>query len=300
MSKIINSDTFVMAMDRENKPAARAKSGETVTFITQDALGGQVKSADTKIEALDWDAVNPATGPLYIEDAKPGDLLKVEIEEIKIADSCCMITGKDIGVCGGFYDKVLARVMTIDKRGVNFSDKINIPLNPMIGVIGVAPGEGRVNNGTPGEHGGNMDCKEIRQGAVLYFRVFVEGALLALGDLHGAMGDGEVSGCGAEVPGEVRVKVSVVKGRDLPTPFISNGEAFMTIASAQTIGEAIDAAALKGVDFLMKEAGMSREEAVSFISLACDVRVCQIVDPLKTARLEMPRKVLDGVISFTF
>ena len=292
MPNTISCDKFIMAMTRENKPVLTVKSGECVTFITNDALGGQVKSADTRIETLDWDAVNPATGPLFIEDAMPGDLLKVEIIDIKIAERCSMITGKDIGVCAGFFDRIMARVMPIENGFVNFSDTIKIPVTPMIGVIGVAPESGRVNCGTPGEHGGNMDCKEVRKGASLYFKVFTEGALLAMGDLHGAMGDGEVSGCGAEVSGEATVRVSVVKNRQLPTPFISNEKMFMTIASEKTIGEAIDSASLMGVDFLMNEVKMTREEAVSFISLACDVRVCQIVDPLKTARLEIPKELL--------
>ena len=294
MANIINRDKFVMAMNRENKPVLSVKSGETITFITQDALGGQVKSADTKVDVLDWNAVNPATGPLYIEDAMPGDLLKIEILKIKVADSSCMITGKGIGVCADFFDKILARVMPIENGCVIFSDKIKIPLAPMIGVIGVAPESGSINNGTPGEHGGNMDCKEVSQGAVLYLKVFVEGALLSLGDLHGVMGDGEVSGCGAELPGEVTVKVSVLKDKTLPTPFISNEQFFMTIASEESISHAIDSATLLGVDFLMNEANMTREEAISFISLVCDVRVCQIVDPLKTARLEIPKKLLDA------
>jgi len=298
MPNVITSDHFVFAMDRENKPVLTVKSGEIVKFVTLDALNGQIKSADTSMDALDWDAVNPATGPLYVEDSKPGDLLKIEILkiEIKTEETCAMITGKDIGVCAGFFDRVLSRVMGIKNGNVNFSDNIRIPLRPMIGVIGVAPETGRVNCGTPGEHGGNMDCKEVREGSTLYLRVFVEGALLALGDLHGAMGDGEVSGCGAEVPGEVTLRVSVIKGRQLPTPFISNEKAFMTIASAPTIGEAIDKAALRGIDFLMDETKMTREEAVSFLSLACDVRICQIVDPLKTARLEMPKELLAGIV----
>ena len=294
MTNIINNDKFVMAMSCENKPVLSVKSGESVTFITQDALGGQVKSADTKVDALDWNAVNPATGPLYIEGAQPGDLLKIEIKKIKVAGNSCMITGKGIGVCAESFDKILTRVMAIEKGCVNFSDKIKIPVKPMIGVIGVAPESGSINNGTPGEHGGNMDCKEVTEGVVLYLKVFVEGALLSIGDLHGVMGDGEVSGCGAEVEGEVTVKVSVLKDRELPTPFISSDKFFMTIASEESISHAIDSAALLGVDFLMNETGMSREEAVSFVSLACDVRVCQIVDPLKTARLQIPKKLLES------
>jgi amidase len=295
MPKLIKSDKFVFAMAKENKPAMTVESGETVKFIVNDALNGQVKSADARIDELDWNAVNPATGPLFVKGAMPGDLFKIEIIEIKLAETAAMITGKDIGVCAGFFDRILARVMRIDGGSVNFSDKIKIPLRPMIGVIGVAPESGRVNCGTPGEHGGNMDCKEVREGATLYLRVFAEGGLLAVGDLHGAMGDGEVSGCGAEAPGEATLKVSVIKGKELPTPFISGEKAFMTIASSATIDEAIDQAALRGIEFLMNETKMTHEEAVSFISLACDVRVCQIVDPLKTARLEMPKELLSQI-----
>ena len=295
MPNVISGEHSVFAMDRENKPALTVKSGEIVKFIANDALCGQVTSSRTAMEELDWDAVNPATGPLFVEGAMPGDLLKIEIQEIKIGETGAMITGKGIGVCAGFFDRVLSRVMSIKNGSVHFSDEIKIPVKPMIGVIGVAPESGRVNCGTPGEHGGNMDCKEVREGSTLYLKVFVEGGLLALGDLHGAMGDGEVSGCGAEAPGEVTLKVSVIKGKKLPTPFISNEKFFMPISSAETIGQAIDSAALKGVDFLMNELNMTREEAVSFISLACDVRVCQIVDPLKTARLEIPKELLPGI-----
>ena len=295
MSHVITDDHFIFAMQRENKPALTVKSGEIVKFVTRDALNGQITSADTSMEALDWDAVNPATGPLFVEGAMPGDLLKVEILEIKIGETSSMITGKGVGVCAGFFDRIVSRVMSIKNGNVEFSRNIKIPLTPMIGVIGVAPEKARVNCGTPGEHGGNMDCKEVREGATLYLKTFVEGALLSLGDLHGAMGDGEVSGCGAEAPGEVTVRVSVIKDRQLPTPFISGGKAFMTIASAATIGEAIDEAALRGVEFLMNEAKMTMEEAVSFVSLACDVRVCQIVDPLKTARLEIPKELLADI-----
>ncbi|MCL2616483.1 MAG: acetamidase/formamidase family protein, partial [Defluviitaleaceae bacterium] len=134
--------------------------------------------------------------------------------------------------------------------------------------------------------------KEIAEGAAVYLPVNVEGALLSLGDVHAVMADGECCGTGAEMPAEVLVKVDVLKNCAWPTPFIENDMYYMPMASALTADEAIDNAVHNGVDFLMGTYGMSRYDAVTFLSLAADVRICQVVDPLKTARLHIPKRLL--------
>ena len=133
-----------------------------------------------------------------------------------------------------------------------------------------------------------MDCKRIVKGSVLYLPVAVPGALLALGDLHAVMGDGEIVVCGVEIAGEVDVRVSVLKGIRLPTPFLAEGGRLMTIASAETLDEAGAEATRRMHRFLTERLNIETHEAGILLSAAADLRVCQVVDPLKTARMELP------------
>jgi len=282
---------------KDNAPVASVPSGSTVRFISKDALSGQITKDNYK-EAFgdfDWNTVNPATGPLAIEGAQPGDVLRVKILDIIVTtEDGVLLTGKGLGVCTDFFDSLESRIVRVKNGFVEFSPAIKIPIRPMVGVIGTAPAGEPINNGTPDKHGGNMDCKEIAVGAAIYLPVNVDGALLSMGDIHAVMADGEACGTGAEVSGEILVKVDVLKNCTRPTPFIENSTHYMPLASALTADEAIDNAVLNGVDFLMRSYNMSRFDAITFISLAADIRICQVVDPLKTARLNIPKNLLSS------
>ena len=136
-----------------------------------------------------------------------------------------------------------------------------------------------------------MDCKRIVKGAVLYLPVNVDGALLAMGDLHAVMGDGEIVVCGVEIAGEVDVRLSVLKGVSLPTPFLIEKDSLMTIASAKTLDEAAVKATQKMHRFLCERLNIENHEAGMLLSAAADLRICQIVDPLMTARMEFPTEI---------
>ena len=162
----------------------------------------------------------------------------------------------------------------------------------MIGVIGVAPASGSVPNGTPGPHGGNMDCTLISQGNSVYFTVGVEGALFGAGDFHAAMGDGEIVVCGAETAGELRFTAEVVPLKGLPTPFVETPELVATIHSAATTDEAASGATHRMADFLTQFAKIPLNDAGMLMSLVGQLKFCQVVDPLKTVRFEFPKSVL--------
>lgn len=165
----------------------------------------------------------------------------------------------------------------------------------MIGVIGVAPAGEGVLTVTPGAHGGNMDCRRIREGASIYFPVAAEGALLAMGDLHALMGDGEVFGYGLEVSGEVTVKVSVIKNMQLEQPLlIDKGEA-MCIASGETMEDAAEKA-LTSMYRLLRRCGQDEADAGILMSMVCDVALCQMVNPLFTVRAAMPQEMLKSML----
>ena len=167
-------------------------------------------------------------------------------------------------------------------------------IRPMVGVIGTAPSDEEVPCGTPGLHGGNLDSKVIQAGATVYLPVFTDGALLALGDLHALMGDGEVLVCGVEVPGRVTVRLGLVKGWRTPCPIVEAEEAFFVIWSADTLDEACHGAVRATLDLMRKSVGYSDADSLALLSVLGNLQVSQIVDPLKTARMEVPKPVLKG------
>lgn len=287
----IQTCTKVHVMDKANAPAAYAKDGDTVIFETLDCFGGQLTNEDQKMGGLDWSNINPATGPLYVEGAKAGDVLKVEILTIELDDHGVMIHSEGERVTGREVTGEVAKILPIENGCARFNDKLSFPLQPMIGVIGTAPAGEGIPTGTPGEHGGNMDCTRIGAGTTLYLPVNVDGALLAMGDMHAVMGDGEVGVCGVEIAGKITVRVSVIKDYALPTPFLLMDEMAMSICSAKTADEAADRATLAMHRFLVKELGMDGHDAGMLLSIAGNLRVCQVVDPEKTFRMELPRNV---------
>lgn len=287
----IHTDTKIHKMSENNPPVAKAKSGDTVCFETLDCFGGQLKSENDLLGGLDWNNVNPASGPLFIEDAMPGDVLKVEILKIELDDHGVMVDAPGEGVTGAAVSSESTKILPVENGKVKFNEKLSFPICPMIGVIGTAAkGEG-IDTGTPGSHGGNMDCTRIGEGATLYLPVNAEGALLAMGDLHARMGDGEVEVCGVEIAGKVTVKLTVLKNCKLPTPFLVNSELAMAIHSAETVDEACVGATMAMHGFLTGELGMNEHEAGMLLSVTGNLCICQVVDPEKTVRMEIPLSV---------
>lgn len=284
----ISAKDHIFALSSAHAPAAEAESGSVVTFETMDCFANGLSRPDQLFSSIDWNAINPATGPLAVRGALPGDVLKVEILDIRLADRGVMVTVPGFGALDREVTKETTKIVRIEDGEVVLTDRVRLPIAPMIGVIGVAPAGEPVVTGTPGDHGGNMDCKRIVKGAVLYLPVEAPGALLALGDLHAVMGDGEVVVCGVEIAGEVDVRVTVLKGAKLPTPFLAEGGRLMTIASAETLDEAASEATRRMHRFLQERLGIETHEAGMLLSAAADLRVCQIVDPQKTARMELP------------
>ncbi|MGX4686984.1 acetamidase/formamidase family protein [Vagococcus sp. JNUCC 83] len=288
----ISKENSIYAMDKKNKPVLTIKSGEQVTFETFDCFTNQIDREDYLFDRLDWDRINPATGPVFVVGAEVGDTLKVSIKKIKFKGKATMYTGPDAGVLGDELTENTIRILDIENNQLKFTDTINIPINKMIGVIGTAPKSGSVSCGTPDSHGGNMDCKEITEGTDLFLPVNVKGGLLALGDCHAAMGDGEVSVCGAEVPCEVTVEVEVIKEQDWPLPFLVKDEKISILSSKPSLDEASVTATKNMIYFVEKYTNLSKGEAIHLLSLVGNLRICQIVDPNKTVRMELPLSYL--------
>lgn len=292
MAVELTRDKAFFGFSPETEPVARVKQGEVLHLTTHDCFSGQLKTTADTLETLDWSITNPATGPIYIEDAKPGDILRVDLLEVTAHGPSVMVAVPGVGALGHLITE--EETVILEHRGdtVVYKDKVVVKQKPMLGVIGVAPAEGVVPNSTPGSHGGNMDCTLIGAGARLYLTVAVDGALFGCGDMHAVMGDGEVVVCGAETPGEVTLTTQVVPIPGLPTPFVENDDIVATIASAETSDEAYKLAIDQMHVFLTKVAGIDTNDAAMLMSLVGNLVFCQVVDPLITVRFEFPKSVL--------
>lgn len=288
----ISSGKTVLQMSPKNEHVLAVDSGSVVVFETLDCFSNHIQNEEQLFSSVGWDLINPATGPLFVNGAEPGDILKVEVLDIKVADQGVMTTAPKLGVLGKMVSET-TKIVPIKEGKALFNERIQIPINPMIGVIGTAPADEEIPTGTPGAHGGNMDCKRIVKGAVLYLPVNVPGGLLAVGDMHAVMGDGEIVVCGIEISGEVTLKVTILKGQNLPLPLLVEGDAVITIASEKTLDEAARNATIQMHSFLCNQLKLGIDEAGMLLSVLGELKICQVVDPLMTARMEVPKWLLD-------
>jgi len=292
MATQISREKVFFAFSPALKEIARIPQGEEVVMETHDCFEGQIQTANDLVDSLDWDHVNPATGPLYIEGAKPGDILRIDLLDISLGNQSSMVTLPGEGALGDVITEMETAILKLEDNHVVFKDKVRVPMRPMIGVIGVAPADGKVPNGTPGPHGGNMDCTMITAGNSIYFTVGVEGAMFGAGDMHAAMGDGEIVICGAETPGVVQFRAEVVDLKGLPTPFIESDDLIAIVYSAPTVDEAASKVTHLMAKFLTDFVKIPLNDAGMLMSLVGELKFCQIVDPLKTVRFEFPKAVL--------
>ena len=287
----VSADQVVFSLSKDATPVVKVRPGETVVFDTADCFSGQVRSIDAVMDSVDWTHVNPASGPVYIEGAEPGDVLVVRIEGVEVVSPGVMAVSDGFGVLARHFDGMSFQMVDIEGDRAAVSGA-SVPVRPMIGVIGVAPAGEPVPCGSPGPHGGNMDTTLIGAGATLYLPVFAPGALLATGDLHAAMGDGEICGTGVEVAGRVTLTVDVRRDLTLVNPVVETADVVAAIASAESLDEAAELATRDMADLLMGRLGLSAADATMLMSAAGQLQVSQVVDPLKTARFALSKIIL--------
>jgi len=293
MEKQLSREHVFYAFEPTLEPALHVAQGEEFLLETHDCFSGQLKSESDLLDVLDWDRINPATGPVYIEGVQPGDVLRVDLLKVRVVGHATMVTVPNEGVVGDRISQMETAVLQYKGDKVVFRNKVEIPMSPMVGVIGVAPASGKIPNGEPAAHGGNMDCTLITEGVSVYFTANVAGALFGCGDFHAVMGDGEIVICGAESPGEIRLKAQVMPQlKGLPTPFIETPDLLAAVASAGSLDQAGSDATHNMADFLTRFAQLSINDAGLLMSLVGSLKVCQVVDPQKTARFEFPKWVL--------
>ncbi len=293
--KTIPSSQHIYAFTPDLRAVETIAVGEAICFDALDALGGQVRVESDILAELDFNRVNPATGPLGTEGTKAGDTLVVRVTSIDMEDQGAIVTGPGLGVLGDEIKVHATRILPVRDGVVYFGD-MALKARPMIGVIGVASATGAFPTGTAHRHGGNMDAKEIGVDSTVYLPVFQDGAMLAMGDVHAVMGDGEVCVSACEVSAQITVKCDRIEGRCLDWPVVETLDAVHILVSLPTIEEALKEVTRQAVFFLQSARRLSKEDAYMLTSLAVDIGISQLVDPNKTAKASIPKAILPGPI----
>jgi len=289
----VRRDLAVFNFDKNNKVALEVEVNQTFLLKVPDAQGGSVKSKkDILYNGVDLNHVNPCAGPVYVKGAEPNDTIIVEIIDIQCVSNGFICILPNDGVLKA-YTKAYTHIFSIDKNKAYFDENIEIPLKPMIGTIGTTPIE-LIPTGRSGIHGGNFDAPILRAGTKLYLPVFVPGALILAGDCHAAQGDSEFS-MGIEVAADITLKVTkVIKGIQVPGPFIECPDTWSTVATGDTIKEAIVEASKNMADFLIRKLGIKMSQAAVLLSCVGNVRLCQATGIdiyASTVRVEVPKDI---------
>ena len=244
------------------------------------------------------DKGNASSGCIYVEGAKPGDLLTVHIKDIKVHPvgwtRYSGSTGAMPGYLGASNIGPQFRICRIENNEIIWNDKLRFPVEPMLGVVGVAPRREARHNGWAGEWGGNFDIQEVTTGARLSIPIHHDGALLHIGDMHARQGDGEICGGGGiETGGTATIKVELSDTpREMTWPRIENDEYIMTTACEKPAEDAFRIALSEMILWLEASYEMSKGEAYMFLSQCLEARVTQFVNPSYTYIAKVAKKYL--------
>jgi amidase len=276
--KRLRRDQITYYFGPDLAPALEVEAGEQILLETLDAASGRLQHAEDVgrfTRQRDPNRVNPATGPIAVRGAQPGDELRVEILDIKLAPQGYTRFAPGAGVMQAELTAPRAMMVYVEDGMLTCDNGIRFPARPMVGVIGTCPASGQCPTARPGPHGGNLDFNDITIGTVAHLPVFVPGGLLALGDLHASMGDGEVTGTAIEISGEVTIRVDLVRGTRLRRPWFETSEVWITYGHAPELEEAVRLAVLEMAEFLTARLSVSRAEAFLLLTGRGDVRVGQ-------------------------
>ncbi len=299
----------------------RVRPGSALRLWTEDAFGGRLRSPDDlSSEKVDLAAVNPQTGPFHVEGAEPGDVLAVHVVSLEPA--------RDFGASAAipFFGGLTSTPRTatlqealpdttwiydVDRAArtvactARHSDlRIALPLEPMLGTVGVAPPGGEVRSSlVPDVFGGNMDSPEVRAGTTVFLTVNVPGALFSLGDGHYRQGEGEACGTAVEGAMDVVVLLDLVKAASLPGaapawPRLESDDHWMTVGSSRPLEDAWRAAATEAVAWLTELYGLHRMDAYQLLSQTALAPLANVCDVNYSSVVKVPKRLLPSAEAY--
>ena len=298
--------------DDASAPVLRVKSGDTVqvrTVLTSnptrlERAGVAPDQVEQQLRELYKEGAVPdhgpgghiLTGPIYIEDAQPGDVLEIRIKSIQPAIPYAY---NGFGPTSGFlpedFPYAKTKIIPLDKTRMvaHFAPGIDIPLRPFFGSMGIAPppAMGRISSVPPGIYGGNMDNKYMVAGTTLYLPVNVPGALFEVGDGHVGQGDGEVDITAMETSLIGTFQFVVRKDMHIDWPRAETPTEFITMGMNLDLNEATKQAVRQMIDFLVIEKHLTRDDAYMLSSVAADLHITELVDTNKGVHMMIPKSI---------
>ncbi len=297
-------------------PVMRIQPGTALKLWSQDAFNNALKSvSDLSSQKIDLRFVNPQTGPFYVEGAEPGDTLAIHIVELTPA------RGYGVSAAIPFFGGLTSTPVTamlhdalpdttwvyeVDSTNntVGFQARfgeweVSLPMETMLGTIGVAPGANEVRTSlVPERFGGNMDSPEARAGTTIYLGVNVEGALFSLGDGHYRQGEGE--SCGTAVEGAMNslVIVDLIKGHAPQWPRFERDDFWMAVGSARPLEDSWRIGNVEMIRWLEELYGLHTMDAYQLLSQVSQAPIANVVDANYSVVVKTPKSILPAATAY--
>jgi acetamidase/formamidase len=264
--------------------------------IAANEVLADAKSIFAEVKRPKGASVHILTGPIYVDGAEPGDTLEVRVLDIKFRVPYGVNnTGPGKGVLPKLLKEPAAKLIRLDleRRVALFSEEVEIPLNPFMGIMAVSPPTslGLVSSTPPGAWGGNIDLKFCGVGSSLFLPVFNKGGQFFTGDGHAVQGDGEVDGGAIEISLKPTLQFIVPKGSSLKQPRVETATDYLTTGLDVDLNVATRIALQEAVDFLQSEKRMTAADAYALASLAVDLGIGEAVDVVNLVYARIPKKI---------
>ena len=283
-------------------PRLTIDSGDTVHFECQDSSGAQVHPAMSvdEFQQIDRGRIHALTGPVAIHDAGVGDVLQIDVLEVRHKGWGWSSVIPGLGFLKERFSEPFLFHWELDAEVTRSLAPAIVPLRPFCGIMGVAPHEhGEIRTRPPGVFGGNMDVRELAAGATLYLPVQGPGAQFSCGDAHAAQGDGEVCINGIECPADVTLRFRLHKSKPLAGPLVESapsdekGSSWVVVESSIDSTSAAKAATDRMVDLLVANWGFEPVHAYLLCSVAMKLQLSQVVnEPMFTVAAALAKSIL--------
>lgn len=288
--KRLSRDHPTYVLDSADEPVLEIGPGTRLIVETNDCRTGTITRPEDVDLLPDLRFVNPVTGPITISGALPGDIVRITVHDVRVVDRGLMIVRPGTTAFAD-VDEPHLRIIDVED-GYARLGPFKVPIEPMVGVVGVAP-TAPVRATLGGVHGGNMDTRLIGAGATVYLPVYHPGGGVYFGDVHAAQGDGEVFLTGVEIAAEIEATIDLVRDATFPVPLVETADVVSTVAEAPTLDEASTKALHMARELLKLVTKQDPIDVGFLMSAGCHVRVSQFLPGATIhARVEIPKALL--------
>ena len=283
----ISKEHVVRTFDANHAPVARVRPGEVFVMETNDRFR---EWNDGKVWPMEQLTV--MTGPVFVEGAKPGQVLAIDILDIRpTLGFGYVITIPGYGV---FKDQVEFRkkIVPIEGNQIRYNETLSLPFIPNVSKIGLAPAHGSLPSSAVGAFGGQLSNSQLGPGSTVYLPIFIEGGLLTIEDVHAKMGDGEVAASAVEIAAEVTLRCRIANELPLSHPLVITQKEVVTMGDGDTVETAANIAIDRLAHIMMDRMHIDITEAAMLVSIAADVRISEMGSPHRYARAAIARELV--------